>query len=187
MADGYTNDGGQSTHGRDDGFGDDQGTRVGRPDRPARDASTGAGAEGAEGIHDVGERDADQPSGVNEHRTGREGLSEDEQRRRAESGMSASGGRSGSEPLQERDRERRSGYGGSAGEPVAPSDMRAEGEGTGAVGSHPRHTLGDEQREVGNLNAGRGVNIGGTAERRPDTAHNEGGTRRPREQMEEDI
>ena len=101
------------------GLGDDQGTRVGRPD-PARgtpaegDQSRGAarpsgmGGEAAEGIHDAGADDRSQgdTSGV-----------------AADHADEGSKGRAGSEPV-ERNEEHRSGYGGSGGRPVTSSDQR---------------------------------------------------------------
>lgn len=101
------------------GLGDDQGTRVGRPDpalaTPAegdqsRDASrpTGMGGEAAEGIHDAGAGDRSQGD--------TSGVAAD----RADEGTK---GRAGSEPV-ERTKEHRSGYGGSGGRPVTSSDQR---------------------------------------------------------------
>lgn len=101
------------------GLGDDQGTRVGRPD-PApvtpsegdqsRAASrpTGMGGEAAEGIHDAGadDRSEGDTSGV-----------------AADRGDESNRGRAGSEPV-ERTEEHRSGYGGSGGRPVTSSDQR---------------------------------------------------------------
>lgn len=90
-----------------DPYGDDQGTRVGRPSTPDRDnvdpsgksgargeqgKSTGAGNEAAAGIH-----------GTN---------------------AGGSGSRPGSEPLDERETEHKSGYGGEAGKPRTSSDQR---------------------------------------------------------------
>ena len=92
---------------RDDPFGDDQGTRVGRPSTPQRDnvepsgkagpkaeqgKSTGAGNEAAAGIHATNK--------------------------------GGSTVRPVSEPLEERDAEHKSGYGGEGGEPRTSSDQR---------------------------------------------------------------
>ena len=85
---------------KDNPFGDDQGTRVGRPDTPKRDndaddsgnEGTSAGNEAARGIH--------------------------EQNRKG------SPSRPGSEPLEERETEHKSGYGGEGGQPRPSSDQR---------------------------------------------------------------
>lgn len=117
-----------------EGFGDDQGTRVGRPDA-AKGASghtgpstqpvdqglegailddsgrggTGAGAEAAEGTE-----------GAQQHRSASDRSSVDA------SSSSTRGGadRRGSEPLADRDEEHVSGYGGAAGQPKRSSDQR---------------------------------------------------------------
>ena len=121
----------------DEGFGDDGGTRVGRPDTPQRAnaapgtgtgsdnrdaekggrdttasdrANTGAGAESAEGIHSVKARDESERSGV-EHAHG-------------EPGRGEGAGLSGSEPLRHRDAEHKSGYGGDGGTPKTSSHDR---------------------------------------------------------------
>jgi hypothetical protein len=96
-----------------EGFGDDQGTRVGRPDEGTAEGRgagepTGAGAEAAEGLHSAGGRDERENSGLSERDTGRSDDSE----------------RAGSEPLGGREREHRSGYGGQGGKPVQSSDER---------------------------------------------------------------
>lgn len=90
-----------------DPYGDDQGTKVGRPSTPDRDnvepsgkkgprgeenEATGAGNEAAAGIH-----------GTN---------------------AGGSGTRPGSEPLEERKNEHKSGYGGEGGAPRTSSDQR---------------------------------------------------------------
>jgi hypothetical protein len=86
---------------RDDNpFGDDQGTRVGRPDTPKRDndaddsgqTGTGAGNEAARGIHERNRKGSPQ--------------------------------RPGSEPLRDRDSEHEPGYGGEGGSPRTSSDQR---------------------------------------------------------------
>ena len=98
----------------DEGFGDDQGTRVGRPDSdraPTSDrANTGAGAEAAEGIHSTEGHSPEERSGV-EHAHG-------------EPGRGEGAGLSGSEPLRHRETEHKSGYGGEKAEPKTSSDQR---------------------------------------------------------------
>ena len=111
----------QRPKGSADGFGDDQGTRVGAPDQGAKprhnDAptgrpqrQTGVGSEASEGMHDAqqgGGRDEGDATGLSDQETGR---SED-------------GKLAGSEPLPEDD-QHRSGYGGAGGRPVNSSDTR---------------------------------------------------------------
>ena len=85
------------------GFGDDQGTRVGKPTPPG-EGSTGAGSEAAEGIHAAdGDREETDRSSLEGKSTGRGGQ------------------RAGSEPIQSHDHEHGSGYGGSNGEPKKAS------------------------------------------------------------------
>lgn len=111
----------------DEGFGDDQGTRVGRPD-PGPDpshvdaapssatgasndrANTGAGAEAAEGMHSSKGRSPEERSGV--------------ERAHGEPGRGEGAGLPGSEPLRHRETEHKSGYGGEKGEPKTSSDQR---------------------------------------------------------------
>jgi hypothetical protein len=82
-----------------DGFGDDQGTRVGKP-TPGEESSTGMGSEASEGIHGAqNDRDESDSSSLEQKSTGR------------------SGDRSGSEPLTDRDQEHRSNYGGAGATP----------------------------------------------------------------------
>lgn len=100
------------------GLGDDQGTRVGRPDpSPAASSEgdrsksgaspTGMGSEATEGLHGADERQEGDKSSVASDRA--QGKKE----------------RKGSEPLdKERSNEHRSGYGGSGGAPVTSSDQR---------------------------------------------------------------
>lgn len=112
-----------------EGFGDDAGTRVGRPDegRAANDAakgagtpsqgkSTGAGGEAAEGIHGAGtsSRDESDRTRVNSREIGRE----DEGTREL----------AGSEPLQKRNQEHKGSYGGEGGAPRTSSDTREKPE-----------------------------------------------------------
>lgn len=120
-----------------EGFGDDQGTRVGRPtpgaegdadrrpdhlsrgfrlsgadgDEEDTGTGTGAGAEAAEGIHTTEKRDPQDTSALEDVDTGRARPDE------------ASVDRAGSEPLG-REREHESGYGGKGGEPKTSSDQR---------------------------------------------------------------
>ena len=83
-----------------EGFGDDQGTRIGKPDEGAAKKPTGAGSEATEGIHGAdGERDSSDRSALEGKETG-----SDE-------------GRAGSEPIDSHDREHESGYGGRGGSP----------------------------------------------------------------------
>lgn len=93
-----------------DGYGDDQGTRVGRPSNPDRGSDstpeTGAGAESARGIHAQG-------SGEEVDRTPE---TADDQ--------GDGSARAGSEPLRGRQREHVSGYGGAADKPKTSSDQR---------------------------------------------------------------
>ena len=123
-----------------EGFGDDQGTRVGSPD-PApgagRDAAqpgqvseelrasspeqpradrgtgnTGMGAEGAEGVHGARTDEIGEPSVLENVDTGRTRPNEE------------TVDRAGSEPLEGRTREHQSGYGGQGGRPKVSSDER---------------------------------------------------------------
>ena len=103
-------------------LGDDQGTRVGRPDssdatrRNDSRGATGAGAEAAEGIHSAdGGRDPGDRSALENQPTGR-----------ADAQSSGKGNQepTGSEPLTDRETEHRSGYGGAGGHPVTSSDQR---------------------------------------------------------------
>ena len=122
-------DGTRST-GSTDGLGDDQGTRVGKPDQSANaprqhsDAPTdrphrhtGAGSEASEGMHDARQGEArteSKPTGLSGQETGR--------------GAREGSSRAGSEPLPE-DAQHRSGYGGAGGRPVSSSDARENREG----------------------------------------------------------
>jgi len=130
-----------------EGFGDGQGTRVGKPDEGRSDEagrmgaegssgdaggrgvsrgadavtksgqSTGAGAEAAEGVHSMGDRDQSDNSGAAGNTAG----SNDKDL--------------GSEPLEGRNREHRSGYGGAGGKPVSSSDQREPREPSGKAGN----------------------------------------------------
>lgn len=99
------------------GLGDDQGTRVGRPDAAPVEPSegdqsraakrpSGMGSEASEGIHGAEGRDERDRSSV-----------------AADRQEEGSKDRAGSEPL-DRTQEHRSGYGGSGGRPVTSSDQR---------------------------------------------------------------
>jgi hypothetical protein len=109
------------------GLGDDQGTRVGKPEpgpiRPAAhhhgdtgrpERHLGLGSEPSEAVHNAkqaksGEsRDEQQPTALEGQKTGTD----------------QPGGRAGSEPLADRKHEHRSGYGGAGGDPVESSDKR---------------------------------------------------------------
>jgi hypothetical protein len=132
--------GSSSTRGgepRRGGFGDDQGTRVGKPTPSGRDEdghpSTRPVDEGLEGaIMDDnaqgGGRTAGAPTeggaeaarGIHEHGSGKAprqagGVSDD---------RAGTEGHAGSEPLRGRTREHESGYGGSADRPKTSSDQR---------------------------------------------------------------
>jgi hypothetical protein len=111
----------------EDGYGDDQGTRVGSPDqsgsssqadggsRPER--QTGSGSEASEGIHN-----ARQEQGrAEEDRTGLTG-------KETGPGEREGGERAGSEPLGAEGDQHRSGYGGAGGAPVRSSDQRERPE-----------------------------------------------------------
>lgn len=125
----------ENADGGREGFGDDQGTRVGpptpgeqpdadrRPDHLSRsfrlsgadgddeDAETGSGAEAAEGIHTTEQREPQDRSALEDVDTGRSRPDE------------ASVERAGSEPLG-RERQHQSGYGGEGGKPKTSSDSR---------------------------------------------------------------
>lgn len=118
-----------------EGFGDDQGTRIGSPtpgrerdgvrqpshlseslgegDESERESNrtTGAGAEAAEGEHARGDRGERSRSALEDIDTGRSRPDE------------ATVDRAGSEPLG-REREHQSGYGGAGGAPKTSSDRR---------------------------------------------------------------
>lgn len=80
------------------GFGDEQGTRIGKPDAPQR--RTGAGSEASEGIHGAdSDRVATDHSALEGKKTG------------------TGGGKAGSEPIDSHDHEHESGYGGRGGTP----------------------------------------------------------------------
>jgi hypothetical protein len=95
-----------------EGFGDDQGTRVGKPDATggAESRSTGAGSEAAEGMHAVDGRDESSQTSLDDRETGRTGDGERD--------------RSASEPLTGRKHEHQSSYGGAGGEPREGANER---------------------------------------------------------------
>lgn len=127
----------ESPDARREGFGDDQGTRVGSPtpggkrDRvrepddlsssfrvsgtSGEEEETGAGAEAAEGIHSTDQREAQDRSALEDVDTGRSRPDE------------ATVERAGSEPIG-REREHVSGYGGKGGGPKTSSDQREPNE-----------------------------------------------------------
>jgi hypothetical protein len=111
----------------DEGFGDGQGTRVGKSDRAtgSDSRSVGAGSEAAEGMHAADGRDEASRTSLDDRETGRTGDGERD--------------RSASEPLTGRTHEHQSSYGGAGGEPRESSNKRVgetsrdaeAGEGTG--------------------------------------------------------
>ena len=130
---------------RDGGFGDEGGTRVGRPD-PAESASgpstgtnppdalEGSILEGEESVRGMTESDrraaastgagAEAAEGMHSApgRSPKEKSGVDNARNEPASGNAP--GRSGSEPLQERETEHKSGYGGQGSQPKTSSDQR---------------------------------------------------------------
>jgi len=129
---------GESPDARREGFGDDQGTRVGSPTPGGQrgrvrepdhlsssfrvsgtsgeeEEETGAGAEAAEGIHSTDQREPQDRSALEDVDTGRSRPDE------------ATVERAGSEPIG-REREHVSGYGGKGGEPKTSSDQREPNE-----------------------------------------------------------
>jgi hypothetical protein len=126
----------------DEGFGDDGGTRVGRPDPGHVEAgpSTGTGAPNAEeGSILDGEESRRGMTASDRASTGAgaeaaEGIhstpNRDPQKKSSvehahgEPGRGEGAGLSGSEPLRERETEHKSGYGGEGGQPKTSSDQR---------------------------------------------------------------
>lgn len=90
-----------------DPYGDDQGTRVGKPSTPDRDNVEPSGKKGARG-EQGGATGAGNEAAAGIHGTNDGG----------------SGKRPGSEPLDERKNEHKSGYGGEGGSPRTSSDQR---------------------------------------------------------------
>jgi hypothetical protein len=126
----------------DGGFGDDAGTRVGRPDPGASDAgpSTGSGTPvGEEGSILEGEKSRRGMTASDRGSTGAgaeaaeglhsaEGRSQQErsgvEHAHGEPGRGEGAGLSGSEPLRHRETEHKSGYGGEGAKPKTSSDQR---------------------------------------------------------------
>lgn len=121
-----------------EGFGDDMGTRVGRPD-PARGAQASNGPssqpvkEGLEGAifeedatasdaHRGSSADADTTGAGSEAAAGIRGAADQVPRSTDDGG--ADDDLPGSEPLEKREQEHKSGYGGEGGEPRVSSDQR---------------------------------------------------------------
>jgi hypothetical protein len=129
--------------GRDDeGFGDDGGTRIGRPDGRRREAAPGSvtgvkkGEEGSTVEDEPSRREVDgsdrAKSGAGAEAAegihgsqGKQPLERsDAERAHGEPGRGEGAGLSGSEPLRHREGEHKSGYGGEMGEPKTSSDQR---------------------------------------------------------------
>jgi hypothetical protein len=126
----------------DGGFGDEGGTRVGRPDEGTTAApSSGTGVPvGEEGSILEGEESRRGMTASDRESTGagaeaaegmhsaKGGRSPEErsgvERARGEPGRGEGAGLSGSEPLRHRETEHKSGYGGEQGEPKTSSDQR---------------------------------------------------------------
>jgi hypothetical protein len=127
----------------DEGFGDDQGTRVGRPDagKAAAAPSSGTGVpngeegsilEGEESRRGVTPSDrastgagAEAAEGMHSSKETRDpGERSGVEHAHGEPGRGEGAGLSGSEPLRHRETEHKSGYGGEKGEPKISSDQR---------------------------------------------------------------
>ena len=126
----------------DEGFGDDQGARVGRPDSAGKRAepSTGTGVPvGEEGSILEGEESrrgmtAGDRASTGAGAEGAEGIHSTKDRNASEKsgvehahgepGRGEGAGLSGSEPLRHRETEHKSGYGGEGAEPKTSSDQR---------------------------------------------------------------
>ena len=148
MADDVTRDRGDAGARRqgggrpDEGFGDDGGTRVGRPDpdRSAAAPSSGTGVpdgeegsilEGEETRRGMSESDRANTGAGSEAAEGihsTKGRQEDErsgvEHAHGEPGRGEGAGLSGSEPLRHRETEHKSGYGGQGADPKTSSDQR---------------------------------------------------------------
>ena len=132
----------RGTHDPEPGFGDEQGTRVGRPDPDESSAapSTGTGVPvGEEGSILDGESSRRGMTASDNKSTGAgaeaaEGLhsakgrspheKSGSERAHGEPGRGEGAGLSGSEPLRHRETEHKSGYGGEKGEPKTSSENR---------------------------------------------------------------
>ena len=129
-------------HDPEPGFGDEQGTHIGRPDpgSPSAAPSTGTGVPvGEEGSILEGESSRRGMTGSDRGSTGAgseaaeglhsaKGRSEHDksgvERAHGEPGRGEGAGLSGSEPLRHRETEHKSGYGGEKGEPKTSSENR---------------------------------------------------------------
>ena len=107
-------------HQGNEGLGDDQGTRIGKPDATggADSRSTGVGSEATEGMHAADGRDETNRTSLEDRDTGRTGDGERD--------------RSASEPLTGRTHEHQSSYGGAGGEPREGSGERVRETGRDA-------------------------------------------------------
>ena len=111
----------------DEGFGDDQGTRVGKPDPGHVNAapSTGTGVpSGEEGSILEGESSRRGMPASDRASTGAGAEAAEGMHAHGEPGRGEGAGLSGSEPLRHRETEHKSGYGGEKGEPKTSSDQR---------------------------------------------------------------
>ena len=126
----------------DGGFGDDGGTRVGRPDPGASEAAPSSGTDvpvGEEGSILEGEKSRRGTTASDRGNTGAgaeaaegmhstKGRSPQErsgvERAHGEPGRGEGAGLSGSEPLRHRETEHKSGYGGEGTDPKTSSDQR---------------------------------------------------------------
>jgi hypothetical protein len=124
----------------DEGFGDDQGTRVGRPDPERNEASpsTGTGTpsavegsilEGEESRRGMTANDrantgagAEGAEGIHSAKSGGEHERSGVERAHGEPGRGEGAGLSGSEPLRHRETEHKSGYGGEGAGPKESSE-----------------------------------------------------------------
>jgi hypothetical protein len=128
---------------KDEGFGDDGGTRVGRPDAPRRAEaapSSGTGVPGGEegsilegdssrrGVTSSDQANkgagAEAAEGMHATKGKRPDQSSAVEHAHGEPGRGEGAGLSGSEPLRHRETEHKSGYGGEQGEPRTSSDQR---------------------------------------------------------------
>ena len=128
---------------RDEGFGDDAGTRVGRPDDPdtreAAPSSSTSVPDGEEGSILEGESSrrgvtasdrgntgagAEASEGIHSAKGGRAEDRSAVEHAHGEPGRGEGAGLSGSEPLRHRETEHKSGYGGEQEKPKTSSDQR---------------------------------------------------------------
>ena len=129
----------------DEGFGDDGGTRVGRPDNPQRanaapgtgtgadipDAVEGSILDGEESRRGMTASDrantgagAEGAEGIHSAKGRNEKERSGVEHAHGEPGRGEGAGLSGSEPLRHRETEHKSGYGGEGAEPKTSSDQR---------------------------------------------------------------